>query len=256
MTTSSFKIRVVDHESYIMMATYLLFFSTYHPVPVASVIDTKINCNFSKCGSGKNIAFWNWTPTQLDLLLSMIERVIMVSHWSTGKTRIIIEKALILARNGENVLVVLHYSANIDDLSDNAPILLYYLLANEIQQEKEHVQAKITLLVTNDIEKDVIGLIQPDTNIFIDEFVINNAKDMELLDKITSLIDNESYLWISVARRSNDLDQSFKDWLKRKKTDEGCVIPTFLYALRNSKEIIDFEHSLQKCAGKEQLISI
>ena len=92
------------------MARYLLFSATYNQVPLASLIDMKTKENLEKAGSAENIAFWNWTPQQKSLLFADIPRVIMTSHWSTGKTRILFVKALRLARAGKKVIVVLHYS--------------------------------------------------------------------------------------------------------------------------------------------------
>ena len=47
------------------MVKYLMFISTYHQVPVGSVLDIKIKENLEKSGDAKNIALWNWTPEQL-----------------------------------------------------------------------------------------------------------------------------------------------------------------------------------------------
>ena len=102
--------RVLDHESFKTMAMYLLFSSTYDLVPVASIIDMKIKENIEKGGSAKNAALWNWTPLQKSLLDADLPRVIMTSYWSTGKTRILFMKALMLAKDGKFVIFVLHYS--------------------------------------------------------------------------------------------------------------------------------------------------
>lgn len=78
----------------------------------------------------QKINSWNWTPEQKNLLIADIPRMIMRSHWSTGKTRILFEKAKVLASKGEPVIFVLYYSkvsitGDGDYLSDQAPILLY-----------------------------------------------------------------------------------------------------------------------------------
>ena len=78
----------------------------------------------------QKINSWNWTPEQKNLLIADIPRMIMRSHWSTGKTIILFKKAKVLARKGEPVLFVLCYSkvsitGDGDYLSDQAPILLY-----------------------------------------------------------------------------------------------------------------------------------
>ena len=78
----------------------------------------------------QKINSWNWTPEQKNLLIADIPRMIMRSHWSTGKTIILFEKAKVLASKGEPVIFVLCYSkvsitGDGDYLSDQAPILLY-----------------------------------------------------------------------------------------------------------------------------------
>ena len=153
---------------------YLLFSSTYNQVPVASVVDMKIKENLEKGGSAKNVALWNWTPIQKSLLDADLPRVILTSYWSTGKTRILFVKALMLARNGKFVIFVLHYSQiteeNKDgrddkDLSphsnfaDHAPILLYHSLMNEIDKESKknpQVKANIKLIVSKDLKEDIL----------------------------------------------------------------------------------------------------
>ena len=89
---------------------YLLFSATYNEVPLASIIDMKVKECLEKSGSAKNAALWNWTPLQKSILDADLPRVIMTSYWSTGKTRILFVKALKLAKDGNFVIFVLHYS--------------------------------------------------------------------------------------------------------------------------------------------------
>ena len=176
------------------MAMYLLFSATYNEVPLACLIDMKVKESLEKSGSAKNAAYWNWTPLQKSLLDADLSRVIMTSHWSTGKTRILFEKALKLARDGKVVVFVLHYSqllkqnvqnadksssvtkkfrkwlkmvstkevteteeeSPVNYFSDHAPILLYHSLMNEIDQEKAEVKDKIKLMVSKDLREDVV----------------------------------------------------------------------------------------------------
>ena len=148
--------RKLDHESFNLMVKYLLFFATYHPVPISSVIDKKIRENLEKGGDAKNIAFWNWTPDQKNILFANITRMIMTSFWSTGKTRILLEKAKMLARMGDMVIFVLHYEEAENDFSDSAPLLLYYSLMNEIENDPDNIKDKFRLIVSQDLRKDVL----------------------------------------------------------------------------------------------------
>ena len=109
-----------------------------------------------KGGDAKNIAFWNWTPEQKNILFATITRLIMTTFWSTGKTRILLEKAKMLARMGEMVIFVLHYEQNQNDFSDSAPLLLCYSLLNEIENDPDNIKDKFRLIVSQDLRKDVL----------------------------------------------------------------------------------------------------
>jgi hypothetical protein len=238
--------RVLDHTSFKIMAYYLLFCATKSQVPLSSTVDTKIKESLEKGGTGQNIAFWNWTPKQKSLLDADIPRVIMTSHWSTGKTRILFEKALMLAREGKFVILILHYSENTEDeYSDHAPILLFHSLKNEISSKEDHTQKHINLLVSNDLIKDVLDkdILQSDSNVFIDEFVVNANKDMKIIDDIAAKIDKNSHLWVTVAKASAQYAANFKYWIERKVAD-GYLEPSLIYPLRNTMEIVEFESAL------------
>ena len=155
-----------------MMIKCLLYFATYHPAPVSSLIDTKIKGTFEKSGDAEPLSFWNWTPNQKSLLDANIPRVILTSYWSTGKTRIQFEKAKILASEGQTVIFVLYYSQstqNEGDFQDGAPVLLYCSLQNEInhgrngiqanKRKRENIMANLEIVMTNDLETDVLSTI-------------------------------------------------------------------------------------------------
>ena len=149
--------RKLDHESFNLMVKYLLFFATYHPVPISSVIDKKIRENLEKGGDAKNIAFWNWTPEQKNILFATITRLIMTCFWSTGKTRILLEKAKMLAKMGDTVIFVLHYKEDpFAAFSDSAPLLLYYSILNEIENNQDNIKDKFRLIVSQDLKKDIL----------------------------------------------------------------------------------------------------
>ena len=257
-------------ESYEMMAKVLLFFATYHPASVAGLIDTKIKDAFDKSTSAESLCFWNWTPEQKSLFDAEICRVVMTSHWSTGKTRIMFEKTKCLAGEGKKVIFVLHHSKmleedskyflrNLYNFRDNAPILLYLSLLNEIDPKKdqkaqkstklkesmEKIQSNITLLVTDDL-KEVLQMISDTddgkkSNIFIDELSIATAEDMKIIHEIDEKLDTESHFWVTIAKASARLDNTFRKWIMEKEKDDRWSVPSLSCALRNSKEIISFD---------------
>ena len=72
---------------------------------------------------------------------------------------ILFEKALKLAREGNMVIFVLHYSQITEDedtFSDYAPLLLYHSLMNEISQEKAEVANKIKSCLVAPPSQDLI----------------------------------------------------------------------------------------------------
>ena len=77
----------MDSDSFFFMAKYLLFFATYNIAQVSSVIHTKISELIKRSGDAENVVFWNWTPEQKNFLTADIPRIIMKSHWSTGKEK-------------------------------------------------------------------------------------------------------------------------------------------------------------------------
>ena len=230
----------MDFDSFYMMAKYLLFCSTYHPAPVTSVIDFNIKDMIEKAGDPRNIIFWNWTPGQKNLLDADIPRVILTSYWSTGKTRIMFEKAKILAAQGKIVIFILdcnnslHYS----------PILFHCHLMNEIEASK----LNITLLLSDgQYEMDIANATtsQSDVHVFIDEFTFIGEDSYKKIDSLVSILGPQNYLWIAVGRKIFGTDIIFDKWLKEKE-EEGFLLPSFTCPLRNSKDIVDFDASYGK----------
>ena len=244
-------------KSYVMIYYYRYLFvkmkvfnnSELH---FAEVTFYKIH-TLEKSGSARNIAFWNWTPLQKSLLDADVPKLIMTSHWSTGKTRILFEKALMLAREGKLVLFILHYSNLTEEQSkdedyfgDYAPILLYHSLMNEISNEEDQTKSNIHLMATNDFQTDILNsghLQKNEIHIFIDEFVVHSDGDLEMLDEISTKIGQNNYFWLSVAKSTSQSTKSFKTWLDGKVKNE-YLEPELKYPLRNTKEIVEFENSL------------
>ena len=188
----------MDRESFNLMRKYLLFCATFSPVPLGSVLDTKIKENIEKGGHGNNIAFWNWTPGQKSLLDSDVRRVIFRSYWSTGKTRVMFEKAKTLAASGETVLFILFHD------SESWPIFLFCTLMNEIK--KSGLDEKFHLIMGNDLQ----GInCKENYHIFIDELAIISLECGTKLDNLLEHISQESYAWVTIGRRGPFLEDQF-----------------------------------------------
>ena len=99
------------------------------------------------------------------------------------------------------------------------------------------------LISENKIFKE-IGAFDVDINIFIDE--LTYTPFMGGFDALEDILSSKSYFWVSIGRESRILTDTdnilpFKDWLERKTKEKGFYEPKLSYALRNSKEIIDFD---------------
>ena len=90
-------------------------------------------------------------------------------------------------------------------------------------------------------------------HLFIDEFVINH-QTLSAFDDINKKIDATFYVWLSVARATNEANDMFKSWLEEKRKI-GYVIPTLEYPLRNSIEILEFEKKLETNMTTEAFVS-
>ena len=86
-------------------------------------------------------------------------------------------------------------------------------------------------------------------HLFIDEFVINK-NNLRTFDAMNKKIDAKCYVWLSIARATNETNDMFKTWLEEKK-ESGFATPTLEYPLRNSKEILDFDRKLEKKMGPQ-----
>ena len=102
----------------------------------------------------------------------------------------------------------------------------------------------MNLLISEDKTFKEIGAFNVNVNIFVDE--LTYTPFMGGFDALEDILSSKSYFWVSIGRESRILTDTdnilpFKDWLDRKVKEKGFYEPKLSYALRNSKEIIDFD---------------
>merc|ERR1712150_401329 len=172
----------------------------------------------------KRYEFWNWTPKQKGLLNEIIKRMIMTSHWSTGRTRIMFEKAMTLAIDGQIVMFVLYYSEKkvADfDFGKYVPILLYCSLLNEKHlQENKNLKENLRIVLTDSLERDVMSVIEKERNdihVFVDEFAVDNEKDTKIIDDLSKKVDDSCYVWVTLARVTPVIKSFCDEWLEQKR---------------------------------------
>ena len=150
-----------------------------------------------KAGSALNIAMWcNLKPGQLTILEDpFLFRAIFPTVYSTGKTKILVWKAIELSKKGLVLFILC--------LTSKEKSLLYYQLKEEF---KDHPYIKLEAFHFEDKEK-MRKLIQqhPDHHIFIDEFI--NSRDdprpNRLFQTISELVKKPFFVWIAMAGWNN-----------------------------------------------------
>ena len=80
-------------------------------------------------------------------------------------------------------------------------------------------------------------------NIFIDEYCVNSKDDTEMIDQLSHKIDQRYFFWVTLGRVSFQESIYLQEWLEKKNGE--FVIPNLKLSLRNSKEIVQFERSLE-----------
>ena len=76
------------------------------------------------------------------------------------------------------------------------------------------------------------------------------------MTEICAKLDPKSYLWMTIARLVDNtapVSTMFDSWLSEKKTKEEFFVPSLLYPLRNSKEIVSYEASMAKVDSNVRL---
>ena len=153
--------------------------------------------NIKKAGSGENIILWcNLKPGQLTIIEDpQLIRAIFPSCYSTGKTIILVWKAIELSKTGPVVFLLC--------LTSKEKSLLFYQLQEEF---KDHPNIKLEAFHFEDKEK-MKELIQqhPDHHVFIDELI--NSKDDQrpnrLFQIISELVKKPFFVWIAMAGWNN-----------------------------------------------------
>ena len=122
----------------------------------------------------------------------------------------------------------------------------------------ELIQENLELVVKNDLEKVLSMISDEKVNIFIDEFTVAKDEDIAKIEEISNKLSDESYFWVTIARANARSDKAFKTWLEGKESNDKWCVPTLTNALRNSKEIIEFDKCLTQFlttdTGKNSII--
>ena len=182
------------------IAKLLLFLASYEPVVTQARITDKLVQIIEEAGNLENIVIWNQifclTPNQLSLIRTMtIERLLLLSQPSSGKTFILKAKAKKLALNGQKVLFVLPCWRNVQSL-------LFFQLQQEFKEFSEsikvdNVKANFQLLID---ENDLMAKLKKYKNhhIIMDEVAVYNKNDIAVIKKAAQKCTSKTF-WLSIT---------------------------------------------------------
>ena len=229
---------------------YLLFFTTFNPVPTSSAMIKLVKENIERASKAEVISLWcNLTTMQLSLIESAILRAILTSAYSTGKTMMLSTKALRLAQDGFLVLFLLSFTEIEETL----------LLLDLKTRFKDEPNIKLIAFPNKDLQKlEEIIADHPEHHVMIDEFIFygndpghSNESPAEgyyqnnefvencraWFQRISSLVSSCRFLWIAMAGVYNRCN--WAGAIEALAIDHWCF-PEMKYPLRNSQKIVEF----------------
>ena len=193
-TWNSKGIPAIDFQ---FMAKYLLFSSQAIPLPFGKRFDKAVRTNIRKQGCEQNIRIWCFpTPAQKTILNH--SKVLFLSTFGTGKTLLMVKKALTLAEQGGKVMFLIF--KKFDWCTINT--LLYMILDQEFQTMENIALRQINFVdgANNGLEK----LTEDYDHIFIDElfddfYKLNRYSKNDFIHAIC----NKKTVWIAFSGTYN-----------------------------------------------------
>ena len=210
------------------IAKFLLFFQTLQLMTGSLGVTDLIHKNIEKAFSAVNTAIWcNLKPGQFTILEKQdLFRAIFPTMYSTGKTKILVWKAIQLSKTGAVLFLLC--------LTSKEKSLLYYQLKEEFKEQIKDKKIKLEPFHFED-KKRMRELIEqhPDHHVFIDEF-INSKEDkrpFELFQTISDLVKEPFFVWIAMAGWHNGdytWDQIERDLTKA----QWQIIKSMIHCMR------------------------
>ena len=231
-------------EQFKAAAKLLLFLATYEPVVTPARVTDELVQIIDKAGNLENIAFWNqffcWTPNQLSLIRTeTVEKLLLLSQPSSGKTFILKSKARKLALSGQKVLFLLPCYKNIQSL-------LFFQLQQEFQEFNDsiivdNVKANGSLCF---FEDDLMKKLDKyrDHHIIMDEVGVYDKRDMGVIKKAAKRCASKTF-WLTVTYIYN---QRYEEELRVELNDFYVFKDELNIPLRNTASIALTAYNIKK----------
>ena len=170
-------------QEFRIIAKYLLFFATAGTICIGANHRNAIMKNIDVASSPRNIDLWAcfWTPDQKSILEAEdLPRVAFTSSYGTGKTLLMVEKARRLTK----VIFAIQYRSF---FMSSASLL-------KLDLEERFDSQDVKVMITRQLD-DLLKLIDKETNVFIDEMVLDDYNK----HRLSLICSKAKTVWISIA---------------------------------------------------------
>ena len=236
-----------------MICKYLLFCLPTKPLPIGINQVRQMDEAIEKQGSVENIKVWCFpTPEQRRALTH--NKVFFIAPWGSGKTMLMVAKAIELAESGQDVLFLVFHD-KMPNIEENK---LISLLCIQLQLKlKSYPRIKVLPIWAKELSR--IGQIAKGYNhVMLDEFpgldwlIFNCYEGYEVLP---DFIKSKETLWMSISGNYSveivDLSEDIVDNISQS-WFQGCGF-TFVrmkLTLRSPQKITEFLKNFNRLSGR------
>ena len=231
-------------EQFKAAAKLLLFLASYEPVVTPARVTAELVQILDEAGNLENIEFWNqffcWTPNQLPLIRTdTLEKLLLLSQPSSGKTFILKSKARKLALNGQKVLFLLPCYMNIQSL-------LFFQLQQEFKEFNGNIivdNVKVGRFCSMD-ENDLMAKLEKfkDHHIIMDEVAVRDERDIAVIKKAAQKCTSKTF-WLTVTHIYNT---NYEEELRSELNDFYIYKDELSIPLRNTAAIARTAYNIEK----------
>ena len=243
-------------REFIKICGYFIFFLALEPIIRPSRLTQKVSETVFKPGKAEIIEMYRcWTPDQLPLLKSRILKVLFMAAPSTGKTTLMVRKALYCFQEGQNVVFIIPFG-----YQNKIRTLLALKMAYE--WEKLNVENpwsnkfQVISIKTKWYSKGSYNILKIDYDhlqeviesnrdaaIFADELSVYNLSELRSLlnivkDRSKANSDRCTWLAITVMRQSKISPEQVQVQFEKNE----FYVPKLSNPIRNSSAVVEYAY--------------
>ena len=186
----------ISPEEFKIIAKYLLFCSPVVALPIGGNFNKAVLKAIAEAGSLKNIKIWCFlTPDQRMILYQ--SHIIFLSCWGTGKTLLMISKAIEIADGKEENVLFLIFIDGERVTSEQVPLLVYDLELKFKDYPRIHVKP---VHFIDGQDNGLVKLTKRYSHIMVDELFDNSGNLSERSQtEIKSMVCSKTTVWIATS---------------------------------------------------------